>query len=171
MDNLQILISKEKLQSRVAELAAEIAASEMPDVLVGVLTGSFIFIADLVRAMSSENLQVRFVKANSYGNATEHAELSVSGLDCLALKGLNVLLVDDILDSGNTLSKLAEELKNRGASCVRTCVLLDKPSRREVPMQADYVGFEIENRFVVGYGLDYAEKYRSLPTVCTLGEV
>lgn len=168
------LISKAELSERVNSLAAEIAAAGEFDILLGILTGSFIFVSDLVRAMPKANekgMRVKFFKASSYGDSTEHGSLKVSGLENLELAGLRVLLVDDILDTGNTLYRLVPMLKERGAAVVKTCVLLDKPSRREAPIEADFVGFKIENKFVVGYGLDYADDYRTLPEIMTMEEV
>lgn len=170
MGDLKVLISKEDLEKRVAELAAEISAKEEIDLVVGALTGAFIFVADLVRAMPSKHLQVQFVKASSYGNGTERSAFTVSGIEKLDVQGKNVLLIDDIFDTGHTLCNLSKAVKDRGAKTVRTCALLDKPSRREVDFDIDYRGFTIENLFVVGYGLDYAEEYRALPDVCYFPE-
>ncbi len=163
-----VLISQEKLHLRVQELAAEILQEEVPDVLVGVLTGAFVFAADLARALALPELEIQFVKASSYGNGMEHSAFRVNGLDELDLSGKKVLLVDDILDSGHTLKNLSLAIAEQGAQSVKTCVLLDKPARREVSVSADYSGFSVANEFVVGYGLDYAGKFRSLPEICTI---
>jgi hypoxanthine phosphoribosyltransferase len=168
-NGLKVLISKEDLQKRVAELANEISQQKI-DIVVGALTGAFIFVADLVRAMPSQNLKVQFVKASSYGSGTERSSFAVSGLEKLDIEGKNILLVDDIFDTGHTLCNLSKAMFERGAKTVRTCALLDKPSRREVDFDIDYRGFTIENLFVVGYGLDYAEEYRTLPDVCYFPE-
>lgn len=168
-NGLKVLISKEDLQKRVAELANEISQQKI-DIVVGALTGAFIFVADLVRAMPSQNLKVQFVKASSYGCGTERSSFTVSGLEKLDIEGKNILLVDDIFDTGHTLCSLSKAMFERGAKTVRTCALLDKPSRREVDFDIDYRGFTIENLFVVGYGLDYAEEYRTLPDVCYFPE-
>lgn len=168
-NGLKVLISKEDLQKRVAELANEISQQKI-DIVVGALTGAFIFVADLVRAMPSQNLKVQFVKASSYGSGTERSLFTVSGLEKLDIEGKNILLVDDIFDTGHTLCSLSKAMFERGAKTVRTCALLDKPSRREVDFDIDYRGFTIENLFVVGYGLDYAEEYRTLPDVCYFPE-
>ena len=170
MGDLKVLISKDDLEKRVAELAAEISAKEEIDLVIGALTGAFIFVADLVRAMPSKHLQVQFVKASSYGNGTERSAFTVSGIEKLDVQGKNVLLIDDIFDTGHTLCNLSKAVKDRGAKTVRTCALLDKPSRREVDFDIDYRGFTIGNLFVVGYGLDYAEEYRTLPDVCYFPE-
>lgn len=165
MQKLKTLISEERLKSRIAELAAEISEKERIDVVVGALTGAFVFVADLVRAMASERLDVQFVRASSYGNGTERSSFTVKGIERLDVAGKNVLLVDDIFDTGHTLQNLSRAIRDCGAASVKTCALLDKPSRREVDFAADYIGFRVENIFVVGYGLDYAEKYRALPEI------
>lgn len=167
MPELKPLISEDRLQSRVKELAKEISSSGKIDVVVSALAGAFVFTADLLRALSKffPEIRVQFVKASSYGNGTERSGFSVAGIEQLDVSGKNVLLVDDIFDTGHTLKNLSEAVRGRGALTVRTCALLDKPSRREVKFSADFVGFEIENLFVVGYGLDCAEKFRALPDI------
>lgn len=165
------LLKAADIQARVLELGKNISSSYKFDMVISILTGAFIFTADLCRAMPSKDLQIRFIKASSYGKSTESSgNLKVSGLENLDLKGSRILLVDDILDSGRTLKTLVEMLKNEGAADVRTCVLLDKKDRREVPIKADFCGFEIPNEFVVGYGLDFANDYRSFPDIWTLTE-
>ncbi len=170
MQNLKTLISEERLKARIAELAEEISEKERIDVVVGALTGAFVFVADLVRAMGSETLDVQFVRASSYGNGTERSTFTVKGIERLDVAGKNVLLVDDIFDTGHTLQNLSRAIRERGAATVKTCALLDKPSRREVDFAADYIGFQVENLFVVGYGLDYAERFRALPEICFFSE-
>ncbi len=170
MQNLKTLISEERLKARIAELAKEISEKERIDVVVGALTGAFVFVADLVRAMGSETLDVQFVRASSYGNGTERSTFTVKGIERLDVAGKNVLLVDDIFDTGHTLQNLSRAIRERGAATVKTCALLDKPSRREVDFAADYIGFQVENLFVVGYGLDYAERFRALPEICFFSE-
>ncbi len=164
-NDLKILISKDAVQKRVAELAQEISKQKI-DIVVGALTGAFVFVADLVRAMSSKEMKIQFVKVSSYGKGTERSSFSIQGLESLEVEGKGVLVVDDIFDTGHTLKNLSAAVKDRGAAFVKTCALLDKPSRREVSFDVDYKGFTIENIFVVGYGLDYADKYRSLPDIC-----
>src|SRR5262249_38651641 len=152
------------------ELAARIADDYhgRPVLFVGVLTGCLIFLADLVRRLDLP-LRIHLVQASSYrGETTVPGELNLR-LDTLPdLTGRDVLVIDDILDTGRTLAKLVEELKRRGAARVRTCVLLRKLGRQEVAFEADYVGFEIPDSFVVGYGLDYNDEYRHLPHVAVL---
>ena len=111
-------------------------------------------------------MQIQFVKARSYGNGTERSSFSVEGLNSLDVKNKNVLIVDDIFDTGHTLKNLYAEIQKLGPASVRTCALLDKPSRREVDFQVNYLGFQVENVFVIGYGLDHAEKFRALPKIC-----
>ena len=163
---IKTLISEECLQKRTAELAKEISADGHVDVLVGALTGAFIFVADLARALNFQEMQIQFVKARSYGNGTERSSFSVEGLNSLDVKNKNVLIVDDIFDTGYTLKNLSAEIQKLGTASVRTCALLDKPSRREVDFQVNYLGFQVENVFVIGYGLDHAEKFRALPKIC-----
>lgn len=166
------MITAEQIQTRVKDLAAEINGSFQFDIILSALTGAFMFTTDLSRAMANTKHRIAFIKASSYGAGMESSgKLTVTGLEKLDLKGKRVLVVDDILDTGRTMSSLASMLKDAGVSELRTCVLMNKEARRTVDFHADYVGFEIENEFVVGYGLDYNEDYRTLPEVWTLEEV
>ena len=147
------------------------------DILLSALTGAYMFTADLsrelanVQGVKATHKRIAFIKASSYGDSTESSgKLQVQGLERINLQGKKVLMVDDIADTGTTLLGLVNLLKESGAQEVRTCVLLNKQERREVEISADFVGFEIANEFVVGYGLDYAENYRSLPEIWTLQE-
>jgi len=165
-----VLITEEQLARRVDELAREIAThyKDRPFVVAGVLRGSFMFIADLVRALHRKGLQPRidFTTLESYGSGTiSSGNVRVIKDISVDLKGEEVLLVDDILDTGRTLRFAARHMDNKGAGPVKTCTLLDKPSRRLIPIHADFSGFTIEDRFVVGYGLDYDTKYRELPFI------
>lgn len=171
------LISAEEIRERVATLAREIAAAYDYDILLSALTGAYMFTADLTRELSKAQgpkaiqKRIAFIKASSYGDSTESSgKLQVRGLDKLDLNGKKILMIDDIADTGTTLLGLSVQLKEAGAKEVRTCVLLNKQERREVDIKADFVGFEIENEFVVGYGLDFAEDYRALPEIWTLQE-
>ena len=165
------LIDAQKIAKRIGELGKQIGGEYDFDTIVGAMTGSFIFVADLCRAMPKKKAQIKFIKASSYGDSTESSQkVKVSGLDSIQVEGARILLVDDILDTGHTMQALVLELSARGAKEIRTCVFLDKPERREVPIRADYVGFEIPNAFVVGYGLDFADEYRTFPDVWTLEE-
>lgn len=166
---VEVMISEATIKSRVAELGQQISdhyrdsGSDM--VLVGLLRGSFIFMADLCRAIDVSH-EVDFMTASSYGNGTTSTR-DVKILKDLDedIRGKDVLIVEDIIDSGNTLSKVREILSLRGPKSLAICTLLDKPERREVDVPVEYVGFSIADEFVVGYGIDYAQRYRHLPYV------
>lgn len=166
-DMQQILFTQEEVAARIRELAAEINrdyAGKAP-LVVGVLRGCFVFMADLVRCLELP-LTLDFMSASSYGAGTVSSGLVDIRLDLHDdIAGRDVLLVEDILDTGNTLSKLVAELKGRGPASLKLCVLLDKPERRTANIQADYVGFTIPDAFVVGCGLDFDQKYRQLPYI------
>ena len=167
---VSILFTEASVARRVDELAAAIAAA-LPRhfTLVGLLKGSFVFVADLARALSKAGCspRIEFMRVSSYGSGTTSSGIvSLMGDAPDGVKGEPVLLVDDIQDSGRTLAFTREFLLERGAARVWTCTLLDKPSRREVASgEVDYVGFAIPDVFVVGYGIDYAERYRELPYI------
>jgi len=161
-----IIISAEQIQQRVQELAAEIRrdfADEPQLHFVSVLKGAFMFMGDLIRAMDRP-VTIDFMAVSSYGKSTTSSgEVRVlKDLDT-ALEGRNVVIIEDIVDTGLTLAYLQEILHARGPKSLKTACLLSKPSRRVVDVKVDYIGFTIEDRFVVGYGLDYAEQYRHLP--------
>jgi hypoxanthine phosphoribosyltransferase len=161
-----VLISQQTLARRVNGLARQIegdfAGSDL--VIVALLNGTVVFLADLLRKLSMP-LRLDFIGVSSYGAGTESAELVFTKELRLDVEGRDVLVVDDILDTGRTLSRVTGRLHKLKPRQIRTCVLLDKPSRRVEQISADYVGFIIPNHFVVGYGLDYAERYRNLPFV------
>jgi hypoxanthine phosphoribosyltransferase len=164
-----ILISAEQIQHRVSELARDIRRDHPGDVhLVAVLKGAFVFVADLARYMPGE-LTVDFIALASYGRGTASTGdvRLVTDLD-LPLDGRHVIVVDDIVDTGRTLAHLQRLLRARRPRTLATVCLLDKPSRREVDVTVDYVGFTIEDHFVVGYGLDHAERYRHLPYLAVI---
>ena len=169
----KILISEEELLSLVSRLAAEIDRdyTEKKLLLVGILKGSVVFMGDLMKHLKTP-LQIDFMKVSSYGAGTRSSGYVKIALDLMRddLESTDILIVEDIIDSGKTLSALTKMLDARGARSVRTCTLLDKPSRREVPFTPDYIGAEIPDEFVVGYGLDYNEDYRTLPFVGVLKE-
>jgi hypoxanthine phosphoribosyltransferase len=166
-DGMEILIPEERIQKRVTELAAQIALEydgKRPTI-VGVLTGSLMFLADLVRRLDMP-LRIAFIQASSYrGETTSPGELKVEPNLLPDVKGHHVLLLDDILDTGQTLTHLVNYLHNVGAESVRVAVLLRKRGRQRVQLEPDYCGFEIPDAFVVGYGLDYNDEYRNLPFV------
>jgi len=166
-DLSEILLSAAQIEAKVAELGAAVArdyAGKRP-VLVGVLKGSVVFLADLLRHMEIP-VEVDFVAAESYGSSTQSSgTISVRLEPTLDVAGRHVLVVEDIIDTGLTLGKLLEMLQTRRPASLKVCTLLDKPARREADVEPDYVGFEVPDEFVVGYGLDYAEEYRNLPCV------
>lgn len=166
-----VLISEDTIRERVNELSDSINAdySQEPLVVLGVLTGTILFFADLVRRLSMP-AEMDFIGVSSYRGGTTSGEIEITRANKLNLKDRRVLVVDDILDGGHTLSTVVRELLAHEPSELKTCVLLDKNERRQVPIKADYVGFQIPNYFVVGYGLDYAERYRNLPFVGVLDE-
>lgn len=166
----RVLFSEEELKRRVAELGARInedyAGKKL--ILIGVLRGSFIFVADLVRQLNLP-CTVDFMAVSSYGKGTTSSgQVRIVKDLSEDIAGRDVLVVEDIMDTGHTLSYLLQYLKDKGAASVRLCALLDKPSRRTVPVEIQYCGFTIPDYFVVGYGLDYAEQYRSLPYIGVL---
>jgi len=165
----RILITDKMLATRIALLAREIERDfrgrEM--VVVALLNGTVMFLGDLIRHLSLP-LRLDFMGVSSYGKGTESGDLVFTKELRLDVRGRDVLLVDDILDTGKTVRRVQEKLCLLGPRRIRTCVLLDKPSRRVEKVKADYIGFEIPDAFVVGYGLDYAEKYRNLPFVGVL---
>ncbi len=168
--NLETLISADAIRARVKELGAQIShdyAGRNP-LLIGVLKGAFMFLSDLMRAIEIP-LGIEFIAISSYG-----AEMRTSGevrilkdLD-VAIEGRHILVVEDIVDTGLTLSYLLANLKSRGAETVKLAALLDKYERREKEVPIDYLGFQIPDKFVVGYGLDFAERYRNLPYIAVL---
>lgn len=163
----RVLLTEEELKMRVGALAEEINrdyAGKAP-MLVSVLRGSFIFMADLVRGITLP-CTVDFLAVSSYGKGTKSSgQVQITKDLSEDITGRDILVVEDILDSGNTLSYLLRILQARHPASVRLCTLLDKPSRRLQPVQADYIGFSIPDHFVVGYGLDFAEHYRNLPYI------
>ena len=168
-----ILFTREQIGRRVSELIEEIAESCDAEnlVMIGILRGSFIFLADLVRGFARHNLHPRidFITLASYGSGTEPSgPVRILHDTDENLSGADVVIVDDILDSGCTLSFARQLFLQRGARSVRTCVLLDKKARRTVPIEADYTGFPADNVFVVGYGLDYDSRYRELPYIAAV---
>jgi hypoxanthine phosphoribosyltransferase len=168
--HVEILLSEQQIQKRVAELAAEIRRDFPEDVhLVAVLKGAFMFLSDLVRHMTG-NVTLDFMAVSSYakGRTSSGEVRMLKDLDS-ALDGRNVIIVEDIVDTGLTLTYLQDILRARNPRALRTACLLSKPSRRQVDVAVEYIGFTIEDRFVVGYGLDYAEQYRNLPHIGVVG--
>jgi hypoxanthine phosphoribosyltransferase len=169
----EVLVSAEDLQRRVAELGEQISRdyAGKPLLLIGVLKGAVFFLSDLMRHVDIP-VEIDFMAVASYGSATDSSGVVriLKDLDA-AIDGRDVLIVEDIVDSGLTLQYLMRNLGSRNPRTLEVCALLVKPARRKVELPTRYVGFEIEDRFVVGYGLDYAERYRNLPFVAALEAV
>lgn len=167
----KVLVAEEDIRRRVDELGKEITRdyAGMQPIAVCVLRGAIPFYADLIRRIDLP-VTVDTITISSYGSGTVSGKLKVITDMRTSVEGRDVLVVDDIIDSGRTSVALIEMLKERGAKSVKTCALLDKPSRRVVDIKGDYVGFAIPDEFVVGYGLDWNEKFRNLPHVYTLKE-
>jgi len=169
---MKVLISEEQIRKRIRELAEEIRSDyegKRP-LFIGVLKGSFVFLGDLIREMDID-LEVDFMSTSSYGDATTTSGVVrlTKDLD-VAIEGRDVIIVEDIVDTGLTLRYLCNLLRQRLPSSLAVCTLLDKSARREVDVQIDYCGFDIEDGFVVGYGIDYAQKYRQLPLIAIIEE-
>ena len=169
-DILQVLYTEDEIRTRVQEMGDELydRFADKNPMFVGVLSGCFVFMADLVRASQMKS-ELEFIAVSSYKNGTTSTGVVqiTRDLQC-DITGRNLIVVEDILDSGNTLSYLKEYLLTRGAASVSIVTLLDKPSRRQKAIYADIVGFEVPDEFVVGYGLDYAQQYRNVPYIGVL---
>jgi len=167
VEQLPILFSRDQIQARVSEMGRQIRQDLCgePAVLIGVLKGAAIFLADLARSIEVD-CTFDFVSASSYqsGTRSSGAVQLIKDLD-EPIEGKNILVIEDILDTGVTLNFLYSHFERHKPRSIRIAALLDKPSRRIQPIQADYVGFQIPNEFVVGYGMDYAERYRNLPDI------
>jgi len=166
-ERLEVMISADQIGTRVRELGAEItrAYDGRPLVLVCVLKGSFVFAADLARAIDLP-VRIDFLGTRSYGSGSETSGVVQITQDLSRpIEGEHILLVEDIVDTGLTVVHLIDLLKTRGPASVRVCALLHKPARARVPVAIDYLGFTIEDRFVVGYGMDVAERHRNLPYI------
>ena len=170
MDQLKVLIPRDQIAAKVAEIGARITAdfAGEPVVLIGVLKGAAIFLADLAREIKLDT-SFDFIALSSYGNAKQHSGKVrlVKDVDS-PVEGKNIILVEDILDTGLTLTYITNILRDRQPKVLKIAALLDKASRRIEPIQADYVGFKIPDEFVLGYGLDFAGHYRNLPDICIL---
>jgi len=163
----EILIPRSEISRRVQEMADQISRECAGEEIlaIGVLKGAFIFMSDLVRAMAVP-CQTDFIRAASYGAGSESSGNVVITKDVeLAVEGRNILIVEDIVDTGLTLQYIVDHMKRRNPKSIKVCTFLDKRKKRKVPFEADYVGFSIDDGFVVGYGLDFNEQYRFLPDV------
>jgi hypoxanthine phosphoribosyltransferase len=178
MSELKVLISRRDIANRVSELGAQITKdfANQSVILVGVLKGAAIFLSDLARQINLD-ATFEFIGVSSYGNRPTPSQELKSGWDSTGevkltkdvdqtIKDRNIILVEDILDTGLTMTYLKRMLQARQPRALKVAALLDKPSRRKLPLEGDYVGFKIPDEFVVGYGLDYAEKYRNLADIC-----
>ncbi|HDQ14940.1 MAG TPA: hypoxanthine phosphoribosyltransferase [Sediminispirochaeta sp.] len=169
-DVKDILFDEPALARRVAELGRRIEEDYRGRELlvIGVLKGANVFLGDLIRQIGLD-LEVDFIAASSYGNATESSGVVriLKDLD-YPIEGRHVLLIEDLIDTGLTLQYLAENFRSRGPASLKICTLLDKPERRKVDITVDYKGFDIPDEFIVGYGIDYSQKYRNLPYIATL---
>ena len=170
---MKVMISTEEIQEKVKELGQKIdahyASSDKELVLIGLLRGSVIFMADLCRAISKGH-ELDFMTVSSYGGGTSSSR-DVKILKDLdgEIRGKDVLVIEDIIDSGNTLNKVMEILQTREPNSIELCTLISKPSRREIELEVKFMGFEIEDKFIVGYGLDYDQKYRHIPFIGEIG--
>jgi hypoxanthine phosphoribosyltransferase len=168
--NLEVLISEEQIRDRIKEIGAEMSRdyAGLNPLLIGVLKGACFFLSDLLRAIDTR-LSIEFMAISSYGSSTRTSgEVRIlKDLD-VAIEGRHIIVVEDIVDTGLTLSYLLANLKSRGAASVKLVALLDKYERREREVEIDYLGFKIPDHFVVGYGLDFAERYRNLPFIAVL---
>ncbi len=172
MNKISVLISEEELQDKVKELGARVTEDykDKNMLLIGVLRGGVVFMADLMRHIDFP-VEIDFMQVSSYGSGTvSSGNVKILKDTETSVEGRDVLIAEDILDTGTTLHSLVELIKKRGANSVKICTILNKPARRKVELNADYVGFDIPDKFVVGYGLDYDQKYRNLPYVGVVEE-
>jgi hypoxanthine phosphoribosyltransferase len=173
MPALRVLISAEQIQARIRELGAQIDQDlpNGPIYLIAILKGACFFLADLARAVKTP-ARIEFVGISSYGRGkTSSGEVKLTKDLDVSIEGFDVIVVEDIVDSGITLSYLMKLFQQRRPKSLRVATLLDKPERRQRPVEVHYRGFEIPDEFVVGYGLDYAEDYRNLPDICVLSDL
>lgn len=167
MEKIKVLISKEQIENRVKELAKQIRKDykEKSITAICLLKGSLFFTADLTREIGRK-IYLEFMQLSSYeGENTTGTIKLKKDIDFSEIKGKDVLIIEDIVDTGITLNYTLEHIKKAGANSVKVCTLLNKPSRRKIKVPIDYVGFEIENKFVLGYGMDYDQLYRNLPYI------
>lgn len=173
MPKISVLVPREEIQKKIQELAKRISKDyEGKDLLlVGVLKGGFMFLADLCRYLEID-VSIDFISVSSYGNSTVSSGVVriLKDID-YDITGKHVLIVEDLIDTGLTLTYLKDLFMAKHCASVKICTILDKPSRRKVPLEIDYQGIVIPDKFVIGYGLDYAEKYRNLPDVCVMEEL
>ncbi|WP_432409318.1 hypoxanthine phosphoribosyltransferase [Wukongibacter sp. M2B1] len=169
-DVKEVLYSEEKIQQKVRELGRKITEdlSGKDAIVIGVLKGANVFLSDLIRNIDTKII-VDFIAVSSYGTSTESSGVVKINKDLdFSIEGKDILIIEDIIDTGLTLKYLLENLRSRNPKSIRICTLLDKPERRKVDINVEYVGFEIPDEFIVGYGIDYAERYRNLPFIASL---
>ena len=162
------LIKREEIDNAVQRLASELSRDYRgkTPLLIGILKGSFVFMADLVRRLDMP-LEVDFVRLSSYGSGTESSgKIRISGKLNLPVEGRHVIVVEDIIDTGLTTAYLLRQIRRNKPASAALCALTEKPSRRKVDVKIDYLGFTVPDRFIVGYGIDWDEKYRNLPDIC-----
>jgi hypoxanthine phosphoribosyltransferase len=167
---LSVLFTKDEIAATVKRLASEISRDYRDEnpILIGILKGSFMFLADLIRQLNFP-LEVDFVQLSSYGRGTKSSgKIKVVKSLQSEVKGRHVLVIEDIVDTGLTVAFLLEYLSRKGPASLKLCVLTDKPSRHQVPLNIDYLGLTVPDRFIVGYGIDWDEKFRYLPDICFL---
>ncbi len=166
-EQIRVMFSEEQVDARIAQLAAQISSDfEGEEIIaVGILRGGVYFCTELTKRITVPVI-IDFIEASSYGAGTvSSGQVNITKDLIEDIEGKNVLIIEDIIDTGRTLSRLLENLKNRNPKTLRLCTLLDKPERRIVKVPVDYNGFQIPDQFVVGYGMDYAQKYRNLPYI------
>lgn len=175
MSSFKVFLKEEEICKRTQKLGEEITAnykalaSKSPLLVVGVLNGSFVFMADLIRAIEMD-CEIDFIQLSSYEGTSSSGKVVMKKDFSRSIEGRDVLLVEDIVDTGLSMSFLLKKMRSQGAASVKLCSLLSKPSRREVEVKIDYLGFEIEDHFVVGYGLDYEGRYRQLKDIVVYSE-
>jgi hypoxanthine phosphoribosyltransferase len=169
-DIKEVVFSEETIKQRVKELGEQITEeyTGKTPLMIGILKGCFMFLADMARSIDLE-CEIRFLSASSYGfSSITSGKVRIDKDLDFEIAGRDVIIIEDILDSGVTLTALRDFISERGPASLKICALLDKPARRQIPMNADFLGFECPDEFVVGYGLDYAERYRNLPFIGAL---
>lgn len=170
MEKIEVLISQEDLQKRIKELAKQIDTDYIGRelVLIGILKGSVIFMSELAKNIES-NISIDFMEVSSYEGTESTGKVKINKDVRNLIEGKDVIIVEDIIDTGRTLSSLIEYLKQKRPNSIKIATMLSKPSRRIIEVKVDYIAFEIEDIFVIGYGLDYNEKYRNLPYIGYIG--
>ncbi len=170
---LQVLFSRAEIETTVCRLASEITSDyrDKHPLLVGILKGSFMFMADLVRLLDFP-LEVEFIRLSSYGSGKRTSgKVKVAEGLRFPIEGREVLIIEDIVDTGLTTAFLLDYLHRKNPASLKLCTLTDKPSRRQVPVNIDYLGFTVPNKFLAGYGLDYNEEFRNLPDICVMEDI